>query len=184
MNKDIIKNILIIAICTLVVLLSLLLIHHFYSKDSDKELNSTLTTNNTSSAYKHQTTLNNQTITNETIETYDRTPEKVIMKVDKSSISRTKITVIITDNNKDHYRFDVKFKIQKKVDGLWNYLGYINDNVRWIAIAYVPNDNNQVIQNIDIEKYYGSLVDGTYRIVKELSDEEHTIIYSDEFEIK
>lgn len=104
MNKDIIKNILIIAICTLVVLLSLLLIHHFYSKDSDKELNSTLTTNNTSSAYKHQTTLNNQTITNETIETYDRTPEKVIMKVDKSSISRTKITVIITDNNKDLYQ--------------------------------------------------------------------------------
>ena len=35
----------------------------------------------------------------------------------------------------------------------------------------------------DIEKYYGELLTGTYKIVKPVYDKEYIDIYSDEFEI-
>ena len=63
-------------------------------------------------------------------------------------------------------------------------LKYILEEVVWIAIAYVPNENNQLTQILDLEHYYGKLNNGIYRIVKPVYDNGYIDIYSDEFEIK
>lgn len=53
--------------------------------------------------------------------------------------------------------------------------------------SYDLDENNQLIQKLDIEKYHGKLSKGTYRIVKIVTDANYMAninIYSDEFEIK
>ncbi len=60
-----------------------------------------------------------------------------------------------------------RLEFKKKVNGEWKDLKYIlEEEVVWIAIAYVPNENNQLTQILDLEHYYGKLNNGIYRIVK------------------
>ena len=54
----------------------------------------------------------------------------------------------------------------------------------WIDIAYGVNEDNQLTLKLDIEKYYGKLSNGIYRIVKPVYDNGYIDIYSNEFEIK
>ena len=54
----------------------------------------------------------------------------------------------------------------------------------WIDIAYELNEDNQLTQKLDIDKYYGKLSEGIYRIVKSVYAKEYIDIYSNEFEIK
>ena len=54
----------------------------------------------------------------------------------------------------------------------------------WIDIAYELNEDNQLTQKLYIEKYYGKLNNGIYRIVKPVYDNGYIDIYSNEFEIK
>lgn len=115
---------------------------------------------------------------------FDRSPENVTIKIDKETISPTSVTIIITDNNKDSYGWGVEFRVQKSVDGEWKDLKYISDDLSWIEIAYELNKDNQLNQKLNIEKYYGKLSNGLYRIVKSIYDNGYVDIYSDEFEIK
>lgn len=123
-----------------------------------------------------------QTSTKE--EKYNRSPENVTIKVLKDTISSTGLSIIITDNNKDYYGWGVDFKVQKKIDEKWETLEPISDDLTWIGIAYVPNEDNQVKQKLNIENYYGKLGNGIYRIVKTVYDKEYIDLYSNEFEIK
>ena len=63
-------------------------------------------------------------------------------------------------------------------------LKFKSDDIVWIAIAYLPNEDNQIKQTINIEEYYGKLKKGTYRVVKSVYDKGYIEIYSNEFEIK
>ena len=114
----------------------------------------------------------------------DRFPENVSIEVIENTISNKSLEILITDNNKDYYGWGVEFKIQEKIDGKWTDLKYINEDVAWIAIAYVPNENNELTQKLNIESYYGILKPGTYRIVKPVYDNGYIDLYSNEFEIK
>ena len=117
-------------------------------------------------------------------------PENVKIEVDKSTIPPESVTIIITDNNEDHYMYWEDFGLQKKVNGKWEYVDYIIEGFSWIDGYYGSYDldeNNQLIQKLDIEKYHGKLSKGTYRIVKIVTDANYMAninIYSDEFEIK
>ena len=52
-------------------------------------------------------------------------------------------------------------------------------------IAYKLDENNQLKQKINWERFYGKLEKGTYRIVKpQWSNNEYIDLYSNEFEIK
>ena len=66
----------------------------------------------------------------------------------------------------------------------WEDLEYISDDLAWIDIAYEVNEDNQLTLKLDIEKYYGKLSNGIYRIVKPVYDNGYINIYSNEFEIK
>lgn len=115
---------------------------------------------------------------------YNRDLRNVTIEVLKDTITNKSVEILITDNNQDHYGWGVDFKIQKKVDGKWQNLKYIDDNLSWIDIAYTLDKDNQLKQMLNIEKYYGQLDKGTYRVVKSVYDKGYIDIYSNEFEIK
>lgn len=113
-----------------------------------------------------------------------RSPNNVIIKVGSNTINPESVSITITDNNKDHYGWGVEFRVQEKVNGEWKDLKYISDDLSWIDIAYELNEDNQLTQKLDIEKFYGKLSNGIYRIVKPVYDNGYIDIYSNEFEIK
>ena len=115
---------------------------------------------------------------------FNRCPENVSIKVVPNTACDTSVQILITDNNEDKYGWGVAFSVQEKVNGQWKDLNYISDEVAWIAIAYNLNENNQLVQKVDIEKYYGKLDKGIYRVAKTIYDNGNVDIYSDEFEIK
>lgn len=111
-------------------------------------------------------------------------PENATITVVEDTISRNELTIKIADNNEDKYGWGVEFRVQEKVDNEWKDLDYISDNLTWIDIAYKLNADNQLTQKLNIEKYYGKLNNGIYRIVKPVYDNGYVDIYSNEFEIK
>lgn len=115
---------------------------------------------------------------------YNRDPKNVTIEVLENTITNESLEILITDNNEDYFGWGVDFKVQKKVSGEWKDLKFKSDDLVWISIAYVPNEDNQIKQKLDIEEYYGKLKKGTYRVVKSVYDKEYIDIYSDEFEIK
>ena len=114
----------------------------------------------------------------------NRNPNNVIIKVDNTTIKPESVSITITDNNENQYGWGVEFRVQEKVNGEWKDLNYISDNLSWIDIAYQLNEDKQLTQKLDIEKYYGKLSNGIYRIVKPVYDNGYIDIYSNEFEIK
>ena len=115
---------------------------------------------------------------------YNRDPQNVTIEVVENTITNKSLDIVITDNNEDYYGWGVDFKIQKKVDSEWKDLKFKSDDIAWIAIAYLPDENNKLKQTIDIEEYYGKLKKGIYRVVKSVYDKGYIDIYSNEFEIK
>ena len=114
----------------------------------------------------------------------NRKPENVTIQIDKNTISPESVSIIITDNNVEQYGWGVEFRVQEKINDEWKDLDYISYDLSWIDIAYELNEDNQLTQKLDIEKYYGKLNNGIYRIVKPVYDGEYIDIHSNEFEIK
>ena len=115
---------------------------------------------------------------------YNRDSKNVIIEVLKDTISNKGVTIRITDNNEDTYGWGVEFRVQEKVNGEWKDLEYLSNNLSWIEIAYELGEDKQLELKLDIEKYYGELPSGTYRIVKPVYDNGYIDLYSNEFEIK
>lgn len=115
---------------------------------------------------------------------YNREPENVTIEVLEDTETKESVEIIITDNNEDKYGWGVDFRVQKKKKDKWVDLKYVSDDVSWIAIAYLPDENNQIKQKLNIKEYYGKLSKGTYRIVKSVYDNGYIDLYSNEFEIK
>ena len=91
---------------------------------------------------------------------------------------------MITDTNENHYGWGVEFRVQEKINGEWKELEYISDDIAWIDIAYELSTDGKLNQKLNIEKYYGKLDKGIYRIVKPVYDNGYIDIYSNEFEIR
>ena len=114
----------------------------------------------------------------------NRSSENVTIEINNSTIKPESVSITITDNNENQYGWGVEFRVQEKGDGEWKNLNYISDELSWIDIAYELNEDKQLTQKLDIEKYYGKLPNGIYRIVKPVYDNGYIDIYSNEFEIK
>lgn len=115
---------------------------------------------------------------------YNREPKNVNIKVLTETITNTSVEILITDNNVDQYGWGVEFRVQKKNNDNWEELKYISEDLGWIEIAYELDENKQLTEKLNIEKYYGKLSSGIYRIVKPVYDNGYIDIYSNEFEIK
>ena len=171
MNKKIL-----IAILAIFIIISIVVVVILSNKENES-LNKNSSNNiNVSNTNENETTSN--------IGNSDRNPENVTIEVDDTTISPKSVSITITDNNEEHYGWGVEFRVQQKVNGEWKDLEYVSNDLAWIDIAYVLNADNQLTQKLDIEKYYGSLNKGTYRIVKPVYDNKYIDIYSNEFEIR
>ena len=118
----------------------------------------------------------------EKVYNYDVT--KVTIEVLEDTITNKSVEILITDNNEDYFGWGEEFKVQQKVKGVWKDLNFLCGDpllIYWNLLLYVPNKDNQIKQKLDIEKYYGTLENGIYRIVKTVGDVD---IYSNEFDIK
>lgn len=115
---------------------------------------------------------------------YNRNPQNVSIEVLEDTITKESVEIVITDNNEDKYGWGIEFKVQEKIDGEWVDLEYVSDDISWIEIAYLPNENNQITQKLNIKEYYGKLSKGIYRVVKPVYDNGYIDLYSNEFIIK
>ena len=111
--------------------------------------------------------------------------ENVIMKVDSTTIKPTSVSIIIINNNDNEIGYGEEYKIQKNINGKWEYLDYLPNTV-WNDIAYIIKANSQTTKKLNLENTYGELEKGTYRIIKTMFSEngKKADIYSNEFEIK
>lgn len=149
----------------------------------DKEFNKTSTSKPKVSNNKSD---KSDDITSTTITTKDnRDPNKIKIEVIEDTITRKSAKILITDNNASQSTWGLRFKLQKKTNDEWKTLDYISDNVRFNAIGYRTNgENNQLTMTVDYGKYYGTLEDGIYRIVKTYDVLQEIDLYSNEFTIK
>lgn len=111
--------------------------------------------------------------------------ENVIMKVDSTTIKPTSVSIIIINNNDNEIGYGEEYKIQKNINGKWEYLDYLPNTV-WNDIAYIIKANSQTTKKLNLENTYGELEKGTYRVIKTVffKNGKKTDIYSTEFEIK
>ncbi len=92
-----------------------------------------------------------------------------------SDISPSGATLVITDTNPEPYLYGEWYKIQKLTDGQWQDVPHVIDNYAFTAIGYLPDENGEVKFTINWEWLYGTLPAGTYRIFKEVNQQEISI---------
>ena len=109
--------------------------------------------------------LNNREI-NEKIEP---SMDNVTIEIKHGTLTKTGVTVIITDNNVNPYTYGMWFRIDKKIgDDEWQELKPIGTDISiFTEVAYVVGKNKKLELNQDWSKYYGTLETGEYRLVKQ-----------------
>jgi len=89
----------------------------------------------------------------------------VKISIEDGTLSRTGMTIIITDLGENKKTYDEWYRIDKKESGKWKRLRTKQDN--WFKlIEYYVNQNNELKFSIDWTLSYGELENGEYRLVK------------------
>lgn len=89
----------------------------------------------------------------------------VKINIQDGTLSRTGVTIIITDLGENKKTYDEWYRIDKKENGKWRMLKAKQDN--WFKlIEYHVNQNNKLKFSIDWTSSYGKLENGEYRLVK------------------
>ena len=113
---------------------------------------------------------------------YDRTVEKVSLKVDETTISNTGVTIEITDTNETKYGWGEPYRLEVKQGDKWEDVMPLKD-IEFTSIGYELDEKNKTKQEINWKEGYGELSSGTYRIVKPLYDNGYLEVFSNEFVI-
>jgi hypothetical protein len=163
MNKDIIKKAIILAI--IITVFSLLITKWLdYKKQKDYEM-----------------------ISQDMIQTTNETSKDlslVKLKIKEDSITKTGLTLVITDYNEPSFGWGPGYEVLKLIN-----------NEEWIPvtpnvpmvfneIAYMLDENHQWEYVIDWTNFYGELETGKYKIKKTIYNNGYIDLYSNEFEIK
>ncbi len=114
----------------------------------------------------------------------NRNEENVTIEILNETVTRETVEILITDKNENPFYWGESFKVQKKINGVWEELQYISNDFIFNDILYKLDINNQMKMKIDYGKYYGALENGSYRIVKTVYNNKEMDLYSNEFEIK
>ena len=113
-----------------------------------------------------------------------RSIENVKVEVLEDTISQNGATVVITDNNDISFSWNKEiYKIEEKKEESWREVTP-NRNGFDCTVGYGRDENNQFRFELNWEEIYGSLKNGTYRIVEIPSDDSKAVVYSNEFEIR
>lgn len=114
----------------------------------------------------------------------NRNDKNVTIEILNETITREVVEILITDKNENPFYWGESFKVQKKINGVWEELQYISNDFIFNDILHKVDTNNQIKMKINYGKYYGALENGSYRIVKTVYNNEEIDLYSNEFEIK
>lgn len=113
---------------------------------------------------------------------FDRTVEKVSVKIDETSVSNTGVTLEIIDTNETQYGWGEPYRLQTKQGEKWEDIAPLHD-ISFTSIGYELDEDNTTKQEINWKEDYGELSRGIYRIVKPLYDNGYLEVYSNEFTI-
>ena len=138
-------------------------------------------------------TSNNNTVTNNVnnnnsdyniYEVEEQSVENVKMEIKEGTLNKTGATIIIKDSNIKPFVYSEWFRIDKKVNDSWEKLNIINDKHSFSAIAYNIDNTGKLERAIDWSDIYGNLDKGSYKLIKNVYDNEGNEIYfSVEFDI-
>ena len=110
--------------------------------------------------------------------------ENISLKIKEGTLARTGVTLLIEDKNDIPYSYDEWYIIEKKINKNWQRIRA--DNMSFNEIAWMVGKSRRLEQVLDWEWFYGSLENGTYRIVKrvyEHDSKEYSYFYI-EFDIQ
>lgn len=94
----------------------------------------------------------------------------VSIKIKEGTLTNTGATIIITDTTDKNYSYGEPFRIDKKENGKWKEAPKVIDDAFFNEPAYYPDENNEIVREINWEWIYGKLKPGTYRFVTDASD--------------
>ena len=111
--------------------------------------------------------------------------DKVTIEILNDTITRNSVDILVTDLNETQFGWGDEFWIQKKNNGVWEYVPFKDpDCIRTFVTLYHLDENHQTRMHIDFTKDYGTLENGFYRIVKRVYTNQFVYLYSNEFEIR
>ena len=101
----------------------------------------------------------------------------VSIKIKEGTLTNTGATIIITDTTNKNYLYGEPYRIDKKENGKWKEAPKVIDDAIFIEPAYYPDENNEIVREINWEWIYGKLQSGTYRFVTNASDENISVTF-------
>lgn len=101
----------------------------------------------------------------------------VSIKIKEGTLTNTGATIIITDTTDKNYSYGEPFRIDKKENGKWKEAPKVIEDAFFNMPAYYPDENNEIVREINWEWIYGKLKPGTYRFVTDASDEKISVTF-------
>lgn len=101
----------------------------------------------------------------------------VSIKIKEGTLTNTGATFIITDTTDKNYSYGELYRIDKKENGKWIEAPKVIEDAFFNEPAYQPDENNEIVREINWEWIYGKLKPGTYRFVTDASDEEISVTF-------
>ena len=96
--------------------------------------------------------------------------DNVTMEIMSDTLTKTSATVVITDLSGSNYTYSKNYNIEKYEDEKWWVLKPLIKNEITTMEGYSVDENNSLTLNLNLEKKYGELNKGRYRIVIKVSD--------------
>ena len=101
----------------------------------------------------------------------------VSIKIKEGTLTNTGATIIITDTTNKDYSYGEPYRIDKKENGKWREAPKVIKDAFFNEPAYLPDENNEIVREINWEWIYGKLKPGTYRFVTDASDEKISVSF-------
>lgn len=109
--------------------------------------------------------------------------EDVSMFIKEETLTAKSATFVLQNNTEKEYTYDLVYSLEKQTDGKWQVFEPI-EPLSWAAIVMTLQAGEKTEFDVDWTLGYNELTEGTYRLVKNISDSEgnRTTIYA-EFDI-
>ena len=101
----------------------------------------------------------------------------VSIKIKEGTLTNTGATFIITDTTDKNYSYGEPYRIDKKENGKWKEAPKVIEGAFFNMPAYYPDENNEIVREINWAWIYGKLKPGTYRFVTDASDEKISVSF-------
>ena len=101
----------------------------------------------------------------------------VSIEIREGTLTNTGATIIITDTTNKDYSYGEPYRIDKKENGKWREAPRVIEDAFFNEPAYLLDENNEIVREVNWEWIYGELTPGTYRFVTDASDEKISVTF-------